>query len=212
MLKWSKRKYLVITLMILGLMGWFGDSLANLGDFKNSEFPLGHLKGIAVDDEGRIFCGSQYYSRVQVYDRNGKFLTGWFVDSSGGAFKLKLDKEGKLHIATVRNGFHYVYNSDGKLLKKLANEKEYYEKISTEEQQYKFQDNKGDVYKISEASWLYPQIAKTNSHGENETIIRTPFLKWLVMAPFPSFLFGFAGIVTLLLTSKKITLNFKRKS
>ncbi len=48
------------------------------------EMPLGDLESVAVDAEGRIYTSAGFYSRIQVYDRTGQFLRGWFVDAGGG--------------------------------------------------------------------------------------------------------------------------------
>ncbi len=67
-------------LLALGLVGWFGAFACNLWLSKlagpGAEFPLAELQGVALDSEGRIYCGAMAHARVQVYDRAGCFLRG----------------------------------------------------------------------------------------------------------------------------------------
>lgn len=57
------------------------------------ETPLSALKGIAVDAEENIYCGVGYYSGVQVYNSEGDYIRGKFVDSTGGCFKNQKQSE-----------------------------------------------------------------------------------------------------------------------
>ena len=73
-------------LLLLGVVGWFAAPAYMLGLLPipaTVEVPQGELETIAVDPEGRIYCGGQFWQRVQVYDHDGNFLHGWLMDASG---------------------------------------------------------------------------------------------------------------------------------
>lgn len=197
-----KIKLVGIFLAILGCLGWTTTFAPSVISNLNIEYPLGVLKSIAVDSSGRIYCGIEAYSRIQVYDKNGRYLKGWFIDSSGGSFKIKVDEKDLLHIATARNGIHYIYNVNGELISKQGNRKSYYNEIATDDQQYRFIDREGNTYKIWGFSLLYPRIIKTDSSGIALEIISTPFYKWIFMAPFPSWFFGISGLIILMVQYK----------
>lgn len=84
----EKTKYvtriIAVLFTVIGCIGFFAGALTGLGfDFRNLdsfELPLGNLRGIAVDSEGNIYCGLQFYSRIQVYDAQGNFIYGKFVN------------------------------------------------------------------------------------------------------------------------------------
>ena len=80
------------------------------------ELPLGDPHGLAVDEEGRIYCGLGAYGRVQVYGSTGSVLRGVKVDWSAGAFRIRLDNSGNLEVASTRGQTLEVFSPDGKLI------------------------------------------------------------------------------------------------
>ena len=83
------------------------------------ELPLGELSGIAIDSEGNIYCGLMSYSRVQVYDTEGEFLFSRFIDRSGGAFRIRINENDQLEVATARSDKLYIFEKDGTLVRVL---------------------------------------------------------------------------------------------
>ena len=69
--------YLAIILVFVGGFGFLRGFLTSIGTVKSEKtferLPLGDLRGIAVDNDGRVYCGLQFYGRVQVYNNQGKF-------------------------------------------------------------------------------------------------------------------------------------------
>jgi streptogramin lyase len=55
-------------------------------------------RSIAVDGEGRIYVGEYSGGRVQVFDREGKFITQWFADRSMPLRGLAADRRGTVYV------------------------------------------------------------------------------------------------------------------
>lgn len=206
----KKKRYTVwiITALFLsiGSIGFFAGAITGLGfDFRNLdsfELPLGHLEGIAVDSEGNIYCGLQFYSRIQVYDAEGKFIYGKFIDSAGGVFRIRINERDQLEVATARNDKLYLFEKDGTLVNELSNVGHYFHDFG-ETGETRFHDkNKNTIYLIK-WSPLGTYIAKKDLPGRDMIIIRTPFHKWLFMGPFPAWLFCMAGVVMFMFVRKK---------
>jgi len=56
-------------------------------------------RSIGVDGQGRIYVGEYQGGRVQVFDRDGKFLTQWMVDRKMPLRGLAADRNGVVYIA-----------------------------------------------------------------------------------------------------------------
>ena len=180
--------------LVIGFIGFlagficagFGFKFRNLDSF---ELPLGHLEGIAVDSEGNIYCGLQFYSRFQVYDAEGKFIYGKFIDSGGGAFRIRINKNDQLEVTTARNDKLYIFARDGTLISELSDVGHHFRNFGKSNEQ-RFYDKKHDIIYFWRPALLGPYIVKMDSSGEHKVIIKTPFHKWLFKGPFlPAFAF-----------------------
>lgn len=194
-------------LMIIGFIGWFSGFILSSGLYRiipdSFEMPLGDLQGIAVDSEGNIYCGSKYYSRIQVYDIDGRFLYGRHIASAMGVFKIKINNYDQLEVATYSGDKRYIFAKDGTLLSKRSNAANFlagFDKINN----YYCYDEKRDItYRIKPILLPWPKsmpflgshIVKKDASGKETVIIKTPFYKWLFMGPFPGFLLLFIGLL-----------------
>jgi hypothetical protein len=194
-------------LTIIGIVGFFGDILLSCGLYRvipdSFEMPLGDLRGIAVDSEGNIYCGAQFYSRIQIYDIEGSFLYGKCLDSHSGAFKIKININDQLEVAKYRGDQRYIFAKDGTLLSKRSNVSNFlvgFEKIND---YYCYDENRDITYQIKPILLPWPKfmpffgsyVIKKDTSGKETVIIKTPFYKWLFMGPFPGFLFIFIGLL-----------------
>lgn len=177
----------------IGCIGWFAGAVTGLGfEFRFLdlfELPLGYLRGITVDSEGNIYCGLQFYSRIQVYDAEGKFIYGKFIDCAGGAFRIRINENDQLEVATVRNDELYVFEKDGTLVNELSGSGRYYFDIFGETGETRYHDKRQNTTYVKRLSLLGSYIVKENPSGEKRVIITTPFHKWLFMGPFPAWFF-----------------------
>jgi len=169
-----------------------------------TQFSLGHLSGIAVDDESRIYLAVQTYSRIQVYNKKGDFVKGWFVEAGGGIFDVWVEGKDSIHVVTSRMRTHDVFDSSGRLLKSI--------KVTSNEESsalfkkaggLKTKDFSGNTYSILSPEW-FPRIVKLTSDGKYSVVIEDPFYLWLVKTPLPIFLVFATSLIMLTVLGKVI--------
>ena len=90
------KKAINIFLWVILVIGGLGFSipitchvLSNLnvkGVSSHIQFPLGKPRYLALDRDGNIYCFSDFYNRLQIYDKTGQFIKGWFLPSSNFLF------------------------------------------------------------------------------------------------------------------------------
>ncbi|MHC4213709.1 MAG: hypothetical protein ACYSWP_10095, partial [Planctomycetota bacterium] len=90
--------------IIVFLSGFFAAGLSETGRLMVSSsirVPLGIPGGIAIDSESRLYYMANFYNRIQVYDKNGNFLRGWFFPRPGNqsaTTQMIIDDDGYLHV------------------------------------------------------------------------------------------------------------------
>jgi hypothetical protein len=121
--KEHKRIVLAGICAVLFAYGWvafMGQPLAACGGMpflgKGFEWPILFTDGAVEDSLGMRYVPHTAAGRIQVYDRDGNFLHGWFVEASGGPFTLHVTEDDKLEVFTVRGNLHLVFSGDGTLL------------------------------------------------------------------------------------------------
>jgi hypothetical protein len=155
------------------------------------EFPLGFPKGITADPQGRIYVGLQFYRRVQQYDRDGNFLTGWSIPTSG-EFRIRTNSSGELEVIAARGDELFRYTPTGELLwRRSYGTQTMYEEFG-EAGETRFQAADGNVLLI-ERSVLLPRIVRIFPTGERERLLHMPWYKWVLMCPLPGWSWGFLG-------------------
>ncbi len=185
----------------------FGVAFENLDSF---ELPLGDLEGITVDSEGNIYCGLQFYSRIQVYNAEGKFVYGKFIDSAGGAFRIRINQDDQLEVATARNDKLYIFARDGFLVRELSDVGHYFHDFGKTSER-RFHDKRQNVIYFKKPTLLGPYIVKRESSGEKKVIIKTPFHKWLFKGPLPAWLFMMIGALMFMFIKKNPLKHLLRK-
>lgn len=91
----------------------FGGEGVGAGNFKDNRV-------IAVDGEGKIYSADYEGGRVQIFDKDGKFLTQWFLEKKDRAiYALTANRKGKVYVA--QSGEITAYEgTSGKLLNKVS--------------------------------------------------------------------------------------------
>lgn len=196
-------------LRYIGFIGFLSGALLVMFDLHlkvpgSFEIPLGRLRGIAVDTQGNIYCGSQFYERIQIYNPNGEFLYGISIDTSG-IFWIRINSDDYLEVAVARGHKKYIFNKNGKQISLYINAPNYLEGFNKNE--FTCYDPKRDItYQIRpilSMPFLGSNVIKNDVLGKETVIIRTPFSKWLFMGPFPSFFFVILSVIISVLFDQK---------
>ena len=201
----KKTRYIIriigVLFLVVGFVGFLAGPLSHefdsfrkvLGSF---ELPLGDLQGIAVDSEGHIYCGLQFFSRVQAYDAEGEFLYGVFIDSSGGAFRIRINEDDQLEVATARNDKLYLFDKNGNFVRDWSRVGHYFSDFGKAGESRFYDDRERATY-FRKGYPLSPYVVKRDSTGRERIIIKTPFQKWVFQGPSPAWFIGLIGVVAL---------------
>ena len=179
-----------ILLTLFGAFGSLSGPIFSYSNFQGEkiEFPLSMPKSIVVDSHGHIYCGLNFYSRIQVYNRNGKFLKGWPVNALGGDFRIFIDNKDRLQVITNSGRYRYIYNFDGKMLKSDPVNIDGYTFFNEDPIRYRCKDKEGNLFEIKQA--LFPGIYKTSLTGEKVAVISMPISMWFFTFPVSLLIFG----------------------
>jgi hypothetical protein len=161
---WKFVRMIAATFMGIGALGFFGTALVAIGGFRqlpaSFEWPVGHSKGVVSTKDNHFVVPHTPSGRVQVYDRNWKFLRGWNVDAGAGTFTLHISDTNHINVVTARRQMHYVYDLHGKLLSS--------ENYSVAGSRYGSFPNVGESYFVPTSFWLL--------------VFTSPFYSWLMIA------------------------------
>jgi len=159
-------------------------------DTSEVRFPQTGSNGISVDSRGRIYCAIFDYQRLQVYDKNGQFIRGWFTYIPKKVFSLHLLTDPNDNIHIVANASHDIYDSNGVLLSTKRGENLDPNKEHVGDGYNLTRDQHGNVYRFQSglSSMLFPKIIKITPTGEQKVLIEDPLELWLMMGPVHAWL------------------------
>ena len=140
-------------------------------------FPLADSGSVVVDSENRIYCWTRRYQRLQVYDKNGQFLRGWFLDSaSTGGPAMLVDPNNVLHVEQF--GDKYItFDSNGNLLDRGSKSWPEHDRL------YMHEDSEKNRYIYREK---YHDIIKTGDSEIETVLVSDPLHLKFVSALFPT--------------------------
>lgn len=174
---------------VLGLLCVFvGKDHPNVA--RNICFPLSAPNDVVAAANGTIFVALEFYSRIQVYGRNGRFQYGYFVNSDGGLIRLEIGDAGNLRVLPARGEWNYVYDRTGKLLSSSSKPQDHNELgLPRSQREWRargtpFIDRQGRRYLIVSRLWN-PRIIREDPTGDREVLIQTPLLLRPFVGPFP---------------------------
>jgi hypothetical protein len=138
----------------------------------NIRFPLGGVSSLVINQEGHIIVYSTDLSRLQIFDKKGDFLKGWYVPSASptaGSSEMYLDKNQYIHLILL-NDQHYVFNFEGDVLEH-SSEKGIWKKVH---EPYVpppiYIDHMGNKY-IFQDSLFMPRILRVSPEGDSVAIV-----------------------------------------
>lgn len=99
----------LLLLMLSGILGFIATGLIGTSPpdrfdrlLRQVELPLGDLKAVASDPQGRLYTYAAAYGRVQLYSIQAqgpaRFVAGWQTPHFKGRPELRIDSEGALQL------------------------------------------------------------------------------------------------------------------
>ena len=83
-------------------------------------FPLGRTLEFTVGGEGRIIHYSDL-RRLEIFDKDGRFLKGWFVYAPTLHAEIRVDPNNHIHFVTSDDK-HFVFDIEGNILEESEDE------------------------------------------------------------------------------------------
>jgi len=170
---------------------WLGDYIQEKVP-PTLRLPLSDCHSIAVDDNSQVYCYSFFNKRIQLFNADGQFLTGWFVDIPGGSYRMLIDKNNNLRIASKTSKTNYFFESNGKLINKTRLDDYDAEFGSTWSNEAK--DKFGNIYK-TQSPFLFSKVMKITPDGKEYALVKEPYNLWLINMPLPGCIFLFASFL-----------------
>ncbi len=117
-------------LMAYGISAFFGTAYSVGGSLPATfEWPMGRADQLIEVSDGRWIAVHPTSARIQVYDREWKFLHAWVVHAGGGEFRARLLPDDKVEVWTARGALHFVFTLDGTLLEQSSYPPEQYPRL-----------------------------------------------------------------------------------
>lgn len=123
--------------LMVGSAGFFGSAFSAIGGLNwlpVFEWPVGYTGGVISTEDGLHVVPHTPSGRIQVYDANWQFQTGWHIDGGAGNFKAFNLPDGRIGAVTARGQWHYVFETDGRVLSKVSYSPNSYDSFPTEGQ------------------------------------------------------------------------------
>jgi len=169
-----------------------------------ARFPIANVGGIAVDGHKNTYLALQGYHRIQVYDADGRFVRGWFVDRPGGG-RMRLWYDGRIHVLETRTIRHYVFATDGRLVDmKAVPSSEAFAILWDRAQRLQDDATLSQGIELRSYVLLPPEVVSVASHTSAPTpVVRDPYyLACLRLSPI---------LILVLLVNSVITAAFYRR-
>jgi hypothetical protein len=138
-----------------------------------------------VDSKGNVFCFIPKYARIQIYNKDGKYLKGWFVKKK---IRIYIDNNDVFN-AAARDDEHIVYDLEGNIIKKEII-KGIYDKYFLLGKQKTNIDRDGFKYSFTTIPFI-TKIFKVSPTGERILLTKGPIYMWLLRWPLPMAIFLF---------------------
>lgn len=160
-------------------------------DSLSLQFPLFELEAIALGPDDEIYCISKNYSRLQVFDKRGRFRRSWLVPvSRGTSFRMRMEDKGQIRISTRSR--ENLYDTAGQLLSSEHLDGLFDNQAGWPPQQTTVRDSEGNTYSLRK-SLLSGKVLKTSPDGVTSVFLKNSFWQWLAF-PGPLFTWLFGGI------------------
>lgn len=204
-----RKKLLFVTglfLLLVGVTAFFCIAFSGLGLLKwipqSIEFPLGDVEGIDVSRDGNLFVASGFYSRIQVYNPEGDFIRGWFLNRTGGGLlKIRINDENEVEVAVYHGKKLHVFDQNGRLLKsrKYDDDTDFFNSFG---QKGKHVFDKSTRCHYDVEGWVFPRIIQTGPNWEKK-IGKNALYLFPFQGPLQAVVTGMVGMCVMGLAERK---------
>ena len=141
----------------------------------NIRFPLSGVEQVVNDDEKNIYVYSLFFHRIQKFDRDGNFVTGWFAPA-GGSHRLYVKDKTVILIDQGRRNIKLYFDVQGHQIKPSI--------------EPKIVDNEPFVgeYRIRVSAIWGSCVLKNTDHSAY-VVVKDPWQLWIMAMPYPAFIF-----------------------
>lgn len=185
--------------------------------------PWSGLGSFVETKDGIVLVDIQMWSRIEVYDRHGRFLESWRQPLAKGDLALATDESGAVyfrHANTV-----YKFDAQGRVQNKyvsraaiprnwelsalsgepeyVPNERKHVERQSVKKGQLLFSDDESPYFLCPDGTRLERKgasVVRYTASGQKLTAYRAPRYYWPVQFPFPGVLGLIAGFILTILS------------
>jgi hypothetical protein len=187
-------KILGIFFIVLGGLGWFGSFIISFKSISISkELPWNDVGNIIVDNKGNIYLSLQAYGRIQSYDKRGIFQKQWPITCGGGGnFRIKLDEQQKIMVATAKDKCLAIFDINGVLINQISDSNLY--SAFAQESEDTFVTKNNEEYSIVNVT-LIPRIIKKTKDNSQQTIVSMPWYFLLFKNMFSLFVLFIIGFL-----------------
>jgi hypothetical protein len=106
-------------LMTYGAAGFYAGVLSTAGLFDripSFEYPIWHADDVITLTDGTHVVPHKPSSRIQLYDRDWRFMRGWRVRSGGGDFRILNASDDRIEVFIERGDFRDTFDRNGNRL------------------------------------------------------------------------------------------------
>ncbi len=188
---------LVVLMAIVGLGGFLSMMACEFFSWakiplisSKIRLPLAPLVDMAVDKQGHVICYGSSFKRLQIFDKKGNFLRGWFIKNPHAGALLRTDPNGLIHFI---NDLVYLFDLEGKILKETK-EPGLYRRLYSTRTLYEYcEDAEGNSYNTEGGIFGTIKVIKVEPSGQEHILIKDPlylrfignwFVTILLVLPF----------------------------
>ena len=179
-------------ILVFGFLCTAASSLNMRFASQKARFPLSQVEWIQVDNDGKVYCMSFSYFRMQVYNSHGEFQKGWFMPHLKESYRISLTEQGDILYGN-ENQVEYMFDGHGN---QMPLEEEYARQLMPP-MSTRCVDESGSIYELRHFLFR-PMIVKTDNNGNETILIKDPLGLWVHGMPLPGFWFFILSVAFIL--------------
>ncbi|MBC8415724.1 MAG: hypothetical protein ISS80_06000 [Candidatus Cloacimonetes bacterium] len=157
-----------------------------------AKFPFGLIHENFVDKNNNLYIYNSTYSRIHVYNSDGKYIRGWNL---GGGATIRFTNK-IIHAFRSRSQIYEKYSLTGELIESIPMDRFYFRELMI---LYPYESDK----RVKVIHTFFGTYIYYNRDDGQNVVIRSPFYLWLITYPFPGTLFIIIVVIKFVLCRNK---------